>query len=144
VRAEALNAVKRIALAVALVLVAWLGALFYLGSPAAGEVVVITTTDAAGAKLKTPLWIVDRDGQPWLRAGNAESGWVVRIRANPRVEIERNGATTAYRITPAPEMTPEIDALVRAKYGLKDSLVGWLMPGSRKSTLALRLDPDAP
>ncbi|HTO06648.1 MAG TPA: nitroreductase/quinone reductase family protein [Myxococcota bacterium] len=135
---------KRILLVVVVILVAWLGSLFYLGSPAAGEVVMVTTTDASGAKHQTPLWIVDRDGQPWLRAGNAASGWVERVRANPRVEIERNGSTSAYRATPAPEATAEIDALVRAKYGAKDVLVGWLMPGSRKSTLALRLEPVAP
>lgn len=135
---------KRIVLAIAVLLAAWLAILFYLGSPAAGEVVVVTTTDAAGAKHQTPLWIVDRDGQPWLRAGNAESGWVARVRANPRIEIERNGTTAAYRATPAPEVTAEIDALMRTKYGFKDILAGWLMPGSRKSTLALRLAPDSP
>ena len=135
---------KRIALAVAGLLLLWVALLVYLGSPAAGEVVLVTTTDAAGAKHQTPLWIVDRDGQGWLRAGNADSGWVVRVRANPRIEMERSGAITAYRVTPVPEATPEIDALVRAKYGFKDRLVGWLMPNSRRSTLALRLDPDSP
>jgi len=136
--------VKRIALAIAAILVVWLGSLFYLGSPAAGEVVTITTTDAAGARHQTPVWIVEREGKPWLRAGNAESGWVARLRANPKVEIERNGTTTVYLAAPAPEATAEIDALVRAKYGAKDALVGWLMPGSRKSTLAVRLEPAAP
>lgn len=134
--------VKRVVLALVAILVTWLGSLAYLGSPAAGEVVTVTTIDAGGARHKTLVWIVDREGQPWLRAGNAESGWVARLRANPQIEIERNGSTTRYRATPAPEATAEIDALVRAKYGARDVLVGWLMPGSRKSTLALRLEPE--
>ncbi|HTO51859.1 MAG TPA: hypothetical protein VMR50_00620 [Myxococcota bacterium] len=133
---------KRVVLALVAILVTWLGSLAYLGSPAAGEVVTVTTIDAGGARHKTLVWIVDREGQPWLRAGNAESGWVARLRANPQIEIERNGSTTRYRATPAPEATAEIDALVRAKYGARDVLVGWLMPGSRKSTLALRLEPE--
>ena len=33
---------------------------------------------------------------------------------------------------------------MREKYGFKDLLVGWINPGSRASTLALRLDPDSP
>jgi len=133
---------RRIALAVAGVVVAWLGLLIWCGT--AGEVVSLTTTDAAGAKQETPLWVVDRDGQAWLRAGNSSSGWVARVRANPRVTLARGGITTAYRATPVPEATPEIDALMRAKYGVKDVLVGYLNPGSRASTLALRLDPDSP
>jgi pyridoxamine 5'-phosphate oxidase-like protein len=141
VRAEELTVVKRVVLALVAILVAWLGSLMYLGSPAAGEVVTVTTLDAGGTRHQTPVWIVDREGQPWLRAGNAESAWVARLRANPQIEIERNGSTTAYRASPAPEATAEVDALMRAKYGAKDVLVGWLMPGSRKSTLALRLEP---
>jgi hypothetical protein len=133
---------KRIALAITGVLVAWLGLLIYCGT--AGEVVSLTTTDATGAKQETPLWIVDRDGQAWLRAGNSGSRWVARIRANPRVTIARGGTTTAYHATPVPEATAGIDALMRDKYGVKDVLVGWLNPGSRASTLAVRLDPDSP
>lgn len=135
---------KRVALAVAGLLIVWVALLAYLGSPAAGEVVLVTTTDAAGVEKQTPLWIVDDDGQAWLRAGNADSGWVARVRANPRIEMERGGTTARYRITPVPEATPEIDALMRAKYGFKDRLVGWILPNSRRSTLALRLDPDSP
>ena len=135
---------KRIAAAVGALVLVWLALLIYLGSPAAGEVVWLTSTDAGGAKQETPLWIVDRDGQPWLRAGNARSGWVVRVRANPRVTVKRGDTTTAYQATPVPEATPEIDALMRQKYGFKDWLVGCLNPGSRSSTLAVRLDPGAP
>ena len=133
---------RRIALAIAVLAIAWLAALFYLGSPAVGEVVVVTTSDASGGKHQTPLWIVERDGRPWLRAGNADSGWVARARANPRIELERNGAAIVYRARPAPEATAEIDALMRAKYGFTDVLAGWLVPGSRAHTLAIRLDPD--
>jgi hypothetical protein len=80
------NAV-RVALAVATVLVLWLVPLIWAGS--SGEIVTLTTTDAKGAARQTRLWIVERGGASWLRAGSERAAWLARIRANPRIQIER-------------------------------------------------------
>jgi hypothetical protein len=131
----------RIAIGIAVVLALWLAPLVWASR--SGEVVMVTTTDASGATWQTPVWIVDRDGFAWLRAGSDQAAWLARIRAHPRIEIERAGTTTAYRATLVPEATAEIDALMAEKYGLADRVVGLLLPGSRGRSMAVRLDPDS-
>ncbi len=135
---------KRIAIGIGVLVALWLGPVLWAGSPAAGEVVTLTTTDSAGTSQKTPLWIVDKDGVAWLRAGNEQAKWLARIRANPRVELERGDKTTTHRAALVPEATAEINALVAEKYGFADRLVGWLVPNSRTKPLAVRLDPESP
>jgi hypothetical protein len=132
----------KVLLAVAGLLVLWVAGIGFASS--AGEVVQLTTTDASGAAQKTPLWVVDHAGAAWLRAGSAEAGWLARLRANPRVELERGGKSVAYRATPVPEATQAINALMSEKYGAADRLVGLLVPGSRRDSMAVRLDPEAP
>jgi len=131
----------RVGIGVACVLILWVGALMYASM--SGEVVVLTTTDERGAPQQTPLWIVDDAGFAWLRAGSAQSAWVARLRARPRIEIERAGAKTFFRGTPVPEATAEINARMAEKYGSADRLVGLLLPGSRGNSLAVRLDPES-
>lgn len=58
-----------------------------------GEVVVLTTKDAAGGPHETRVWIVDDGGALWLRAGNPTSRWLLAIQRDPTVEVERGGAT---------------------------------------------------
>ena len=132
----------RVALAVATVLVLWLVPLIWAGS--SGEIVTLTTTDAKGAPRQTRLWIVERGGSCWLRAGSERAAWLARIRANPRIQIERGGTTTAYRGTLVPEATAEINTLMAEKYGVADRVVGLLLPDSRGHSMAVRLDPDSP
>ena len=133
---------KRIAIAVGVLVALWLGAAMWAGSPAAGEVVTLTTTDSAGAPQTTPLWIVDRDGFAWLRAGSDQAKWLERLRAHPQIQIERGGKTASYRGTLVPEATADVNALMAEKYGFADRLVHWLVPGSRRSPMAVRLDPE--
>lgn len=132
----------RIGIGVAGVVLLWVGAAIYASN--SGEVVKLTTIDASGARQETPLWIVEHGGSSWLRAGSANAGWLARIRANPRIEIDRAGVTKAYRGTLVPEATSEINAEMASKYGFSDRLVGLLLPGSRGTSMAVRLDPDAP
>jgi hypothetical protein len=133
---------KRIALAVGVLVALWLGALIWAGSPAAGEVVTLTTTDSAGAPQQTPLWIVDRDGVGWLRAGSQDAKWFARLRENPKIQLERAGKTATYKATLAPEAIPETDALMAEKYGLADLVVHWFVPRPRGNSMAVRLDPE--
>jgi len=133
---------KRAAIALAVLVALWLGGAMFASN--SGEVVVLTTTDAAGAPHKTPLWVVDHGGSSWLRAGSDQTAWLARIRANPRIQVERAGATTAYTGTLVPEATAEINAQMAEKYGFADRLVGVLLPGTRGHSMAVRLDPETP
>jgi hypothetical protein len=104
-----------------------------------GEVVVLSTVDAAGAPQETRLWIVDHQGAAWLRAGSSGAGWYARLREQPRIHVERDGVDTPYQATPVPEATIEINRLMAAKYGWADRFVGLLF--SRDDAVAVRLDP---
>ncbi|MFI5316375.1 MAG: nitroreductase/quinone reductase family protein [Myxococcota bacterium] len=132
----------RIGSGIGLVLVLWVGGAIFASR--SGEVVVLTTADASGARQQTPLWIVEDGGFSWLRAGSLNAAWLARIRAHPQIEIERGGVTSAFRGTLVPESTDEINARMADKYGFADRLVGWLLPGSRGNSMAVRLDPESP
>jgi hypothetical protein len=131
------TALKIIAGIAVLSAVVVIGAMEYASE--SGEVVVLTTTDTNGGKEQTRLWIVVRDGVSWLRAGSGHPGWLARVRAEPRVEVERVGKTNAYRGIPVPEMSAEINRLMAEKYGVADRVVDIFL--SRKNSIAVRLDP---
>jgi hypothetical protein len=104
-----------------------------------GEVVVLTTIDAAGAPEETRLWVVDYQGAAWLRAGSAGAGWYARLRESPSIHVRRDGIDTAYHAAPVPEATAEINRLMASKYGWADRYIGLLF--SRDDAVAIRLDP---
>ena len=115
-----------------------------LGSFFAGEqieVVALRTVDHDGHAHDTRLWIVDHDGRPWVRSIRPTLRWVERIRANPRVELVRDGKTTAHTasIVETEGEKLAIDAAMAAKYGWVDRWSGLLV---RHDTLPIRLDPD--
>jgi hypothetical protein len=104
------------------------------------EVVQLRTLDGEGHPHETKLWIVDHEGQPWVRAARPTLGWVMRIRDNPHVELIRDGETRPYTavIVEDPEAKQAIDAAIEAKYGLVDRWYEFLV---RHQTV-IRLDPD--
>jgi hypothetical protein len=91
-----------------------------------GEVVILTTRDDAGESHQTRLWVVDHDGQQWLRAGVAQSGWLLRLQADSLVKVERDGASRDYVAVPDPSREAEINDLMSEKYGWADSYIGFL------------------
>ena len=91
-----------------------------------GEVVILTTRDDAGEAHQTRLWVVDHDGQQWLRAGVAQSGWFLRLQADGLVKVERDGASRDYVAVPDPSLEVEINDLMKEKYGWADSYIGFL------------------
>jgi hypothetical protein len=105
------------------------------------EVVALRTTDSQGHAHDTKLWIVDHEGRPWIRAVRPSLSWVERLRVNPRVELVRNGQTTAFTaaIVETPEAKHAVDAAIAAKYGWIDSWYEFLV---RHDTIPIRLDPD--
>ena len=122
------------AYAVAVVVV--LVALLYLASES-GEVVVLTSVDERGEFHETRVWIVDIEDETYLRAGTAESAWLERVLARPRVTVERGGERREVRLVVATAMTGNVNAHMAYKYGVADMVVGAMVP--RGNAVALRV-----
>ncbi len=105
-----------------------------------GEVVVLGYTDVSGDLHETRLWIVDHQGQAWLRSGQAQSGWATRLGGEAEVVVTRDGQARAYRAVAAPEMATLINDLMLKKYGWREQVIS-AMFGSREGSLPLRLEP---
>ena len=104
------------------------------------EVVALRTLDSQGHAHDTKLWIVDFQGRPWVRSARPTLSWVERIRANPHVELIRNGKTTPYTaaIVETADARRAIDEAIAAKYGRVDRWSGLLV---RHDAIPIRLDP---
>jgi hypothetical protein len=118
--------------------------LIAIGSYLAGEqyeVVVLRTLDDNHHPHDTTLWIIDHEGTPWVRGIRRNLRWIERVRANPRVELVRNGETTARTasIVETPDEKRAIDEAIAAKYGWLDRLYELVVP---HDTIPIRLDPD--
>jgi hypothetical protein len=106
-----------------------------------GEIVVVQTTDAAGAPYETRLWVVDEGDRAWIRAGNPQSAWLIHIQQNPAVTVTRDGQTATYTAVPDVASRDRINDLMRAKYGWADSYIGMLF--GRDDATPIRLDPSS-
>jgi hypothetical protein len=109
-----------------------------------GEVVVLTTVDENGALQQTRLWVVDREGQQWLRAGVKQSDWFVRMQANNLIKVERKGVTRAYLAVPDPSVYEEINDLMNEKYGWADRYTGFLFGRDASVPINLQVAPAEP
>jgi hypothetical protein len=123
----------------ALLLLALVAAATYVAGEQT-EVVVLRTFDAEGRAHETKLWAVDHDGVPWVRVANPEREWFRRLRAQPRVELVRNGVTQAVVARPqnGSEARAAVDRAFRAKYGAVDRWYGILL---RRDAVPGRLEP---
>jgi len=130
--------IKRLAIIAIIAVVGLLG-LQYAASETTGEVVVLTTTDAAGMAHETRLWIVDSDGSAWLRAGGGESGWYARLLQQPRVSLARNGQSATFTARPVPEATTKVTELMQKKYGWGETLISSTL--DRSTSVAIELVP---
>lgn len=102
------------------------------------EVVTLRTQRADGSWQETRLWIVDDGASSWLHSGGA--AWRKRFDGDPVVELERGSQTKRYRAHAMPGLHPEVDRLLREKYGLADRWVRFISPDNDQ-TVAVRLDP---
>ena len=102
------------------------------------EVVVLHTADAAGRGYETSMWVVDHEGEPWVRVANPERGWYLRLLENPSVELVRNGRAQRYTAEPhdTPDAIAAVDAAFREKYGVVDWWYGVLL---RRHAIPVRL-----
>lgn len=101
------------------------------------EVVVLWTKDAFGDRHFRRLWAVDYDEAVWLHSkGNS---WHELFKERRIVELERNGSLETYEAVAVPGAHPEIDRLLREKYGLADRWVRFFAPDD-EGVLVVRLD----
>ena len=104
------------------------------------EVARLRTFDARSVVHETRLWIVDQPDGAWVRVARPERQWFKRLRAQPEIEIIRNGgAPQKMRATPDPstETKLRIDRAFRDKYGLVDWWYGVLL---RSNPIPVRLE----
>ncbi len=108
-----------------------------------GEVVVLHTTDAKGQDATTRVWIIDHAGAQWLRAGDSESAWYVRLAAQPAIRVQRGDVVADYVAVPVPDERTLVNEAMRRKYGWRDALIG-VMVGGRDRAIPIRLEPRTP
>ncbi|MDZ7686300.1 MAG: hypothetical protein U5O39_15960 [Gammaproteobacteria bacterium] len=102
------------------------------------EVVELHTIDAADERVTTRLWVVDHGGHPHLRVGAGGSGWYSRLKANPNIQLTRDGKTQAYLAVPRPEKSEVINELMQKKYTWGDTFIAILL-GGRDSSIPIEL-----
>jgi hypothetical protein len=108
-----------------------------------GEVVTIHVDDREGHAHSTHLWIVELEGQAYLRAASAGSPWLERLRGQTDVELVRGegAAPQSLRavIVDNEETARAVNEAMAEKYGISNSLVA-LFADSRAS-VPVRLEP---
>jgi hypothetical protein len=118
-----------------------------LGTYVAGEqteVVRLRTFDGKGEPFETKMWAVDHDGDVFVRVANPRRHWYLRLRANPKVELLRNGRVMPLVAEPTDDaaLRAAVDARFREKYGVVDGWYGLLL---RRDPVPIRLRaPDPP
>jgi hypothetical protein len=103
------------------------------------EVVVLETTDAGGAARRTRTWIADDAGSAWVEAANPDRPFLVDVRRDPTLVLERHGARRECRaeVQPNPEGHERIRRLLRDRYGWADRWIG--LVADTTHSLAVRL-----
>ena len=102
-----------------------------------GEVAVVRTQTNMGTWKDTRLWIVDDGEVAWLHG--ADSAWMSNLRANPGVDVIRDGKRRRYTATPMEGPHPHVHELLRAKYGIADLWVRFIGPDGPE-TVAVKLE----
>ena len=101
-------------------LVAGIYGAFVLGAGhLSGEIVELETHDARGGTMHTSLWIVERNGDLWLRAHRSDAGWLERLRLAPEVHMTRAETRQAFRAEIVEEalFVDRVQDAMREKYG---------------------------
>ncbi len=104
-----------------------------------GELITLRTRDVDGVEHTTSLWVIEREGHAWLRAGDPGSGWLRRLEAVPEVLVERNGKSARFRAVPMPERIDLVNEAMARKYGFANTLIDFTLDAS--DAIAVRLDP---
>jgi len=104
------------------------------------EVVVVYEPTPAGPTHRARLWIVDQGSRSWIHPGNANAHWwVAHMDANSYVGIERGGQTRRYHVVADPDSHATVHRLLRAKYGIADAWVRFLVGSDTRRGLITRI-----
>lgn len=109
-----------------------------IASEYGGEVVVLETENEQGGRFETSLWIVDLYGDTWLRSGDPNAAWLMRIRNNPEVIVIRDGERLPYHAEIVPDFGSRINAGMAEKYGFANTIVSTVHDGD--GVVAIRLE----
>jgi hypothetical protein len=111
-----------------------------------GEVATLSTFEADGVPQETAVWVVEGDGlgtadEVFLRTG-PETAWLARLRANPAVDLVRDGEARAYlaRIEEEAEIRTLVNRAMEEKYGFADRVIGTFFDPAE--SVPIRLVPD--
>ncbi len=102
-----------------------------------GEVVVITSYDREEVAYDTRVWVVELDGQWYLRAGSRDAAWAERLAERPDFFMVRGEFQGRVVARWDEQNTPGVNALMAEKYGWADRLVGTLYP--RDNAIAIEV-----
>ena len=105
-----------------------------------GEVAVLHTQEKTGDEYSTRLWVVDHEGDMWLRAGTEQANWYQRLIVLPEVEVDRNSDRLAIVAEPQPEYRDEINRLMADKYGWRESYISFFFPRDKSIPVRLVVD----
>ena len=106
----------------------------------AGEVVTLHVSSAQNKDYYPRLWVVDARPYLWVRAERLDRDWLSALRERPRVKLSRGGRSARYQaaVWERPEVSEDVDALFREKYGLADLVRERLFA---RQTVPIRLTP---
>ena len=89
-----------------------------------GELATLRTQGPNGDQYDTQLWVIDAEGELYLRAHFSGAKWLARIRNHPEVELRRGDARQPFVAQPVddPEVRRAVNRAMAAKYGFADRL----------------------
>ena len=111
-----------------------------LAAMAAAKEVDVETRSPSGDARRTIIWIVERDGDVFVRSYRGPRGkWYREALADPEVAIHVDGRRVAARAVPAtdPESVEACSEGLRAKYPRSRSLDAMLIPDVLPTTLRI-------
>ncbi len=118
--------------------VVWLGWTEFARST--GEVVTLHVSSAQNKDYFPRLWVVDARRYLWIRAERPDRRWLSALRERPRVMLSRGGRSARYEaaVWERSDVSRDVDALFREKYGLADLVRERLF---ERRTIPIRLTP---
>jgi hypothetical protein len=104
-----------------------------------GEVVTIETRDAEGEPVTTRLWIVEVDGELYVR-GPRHSQWIQNLMERPDVSLVRGDDLAGYRASAVndPTLVADVDGAFSRKYGFAERWVDEIF--NHTDPVAVRLE----
>jgi len=109
-----------------------------------GEVAELVTFDRNGRAIGTELWIVDLDGEAWVRAPARDASWLQRLRLNPTAHLSRGEGIISVRAFPSadPKVRAAVNRAMKRRYGRLEWAFHWLRDPEK--TVPVRLEKLAP